>query len=159
DAVAGGGDVGGAAGAATEPVVARGPTGGAVGTEPPSGVVATSAGAARSARVAARCAFSNCASRLSSRRRDHPPWPRACSMRTNFFVDSSRKTPSLLDPPTAVPTSSKRGRSVSCGTGGGSICGGGSDGPATGGAGGRRDGENIGRSPVLNKALSGTAHN
>src|SRR6516164_3450313 len=146
------------AGASTEPVAGCGPTGGraGIGAEPAAG---SGPDAGCSARIAARCAFSNRASRRSSRRRNHPLWPSPGSIRITFFVASSRKTPSLLDPPTAVPTSTSGGRAASCATGGGGGLGVGGGAAITGGARGRRDGKKIGRSPVADKAFSGTAHN
>jgi hypothetical protein len=122
-------------------------------TEPVTG---SRPGDARRTSVAARCSFSNCTSRLSTRRRSHPLWPSPGARRTNFFVGSSRKTPIRLDSPITVPSSTSGGRSAS---GGGVGLGGEAVGAAiTGGGGGRRDGEKIGRSRVADKALNGTAH-
>src|SRR5579871_847975 len=65
------------------------------------------------------------------------------------------KIPMLCSSPATVPTSESSGRSMRGGFGGGDrSC---NTGAATAGGGGRRDGEKIGLSRVLDKLLSGVS--
>jgi len=88
-------------------------------------------------------------------RRVHPWWLSFTRNFTTFSVACSTKTAIPLSSPTTVPTKTSGGFSGSAGLA--RSTGLAMTGIVTGGGGGRRDGEKIGRSRVMDSLESGTA--
>jgi len=109
-------------------------------------------------RLIVSLSLARIASRPRTDRSVQPLYVSLLRRRTAFFVVSSTNTAMDSFSPITVPISESSGFCGAAGLGGNPTAGGGGE-PITAGAGGRRDGEKIGRSRVLESCLSGMAHN